>query len=420
MIFKRLFEKISQNDTAKTLFSNFTYLSLLKCLGLFLPLITYPLVIRTVGAEKYGMVVFAQAIISYITIFINFGFDVSATRKCSESRNDKNKLSILYSSVITLKSLLLVISILVALPVLLLTGYSGAILLLFFMGLSIQEIFFPIWFFQGMEEMKFITIFSFASQCLYVILILLFIRTESDYIFIPIFQSLGGILTSLCSSVIIRKRYKVRLTRVSLIHLKSDFKESVPFFASRFSSVLMDKTNVLVIGRFFSYEMVAIYDLCAKVVSIITMPFSLVAQVLYPNVAKTKNMGLVKKLVNPILGAGVLLSILTIVFSKYIVLFLGGEQMLPSIPIITIMIWYAPAAGIGYLFGASTLVVCGYSNHYNLSVIYSLVVYLALVGVLVILNSVNLYTMALSFLLPQVFVTLYRYSIIKKKQILSI
>ena len=41
-----------------------------------MPFVALPYLISTVGADKYGLVVFAQAIISYFIIFINFGLDV--------------------------------------------------------------------------------------------------------------------------------------------------------------------------------------------------------------------------------------------------------------------------------------------------------------------------------------------------------
>lgn len=55
------FLKLENNKTAKTLFANFTYLSILEIIGLLLPLISYPYVIRTVGADNYGVVVFLSS-----------------------------------------------------------------------------------------------------------------------------------------------------------------------------------------------------------------------------------------------------------------------------------------------------------------------------------------------------------------------
>ena len=96
--------KLSQ-ATSKLL-ANFTYLSLLEVIGLLLPLISYPYLIRTVGANYYGIVVFAQAIIAYIIIVVNFGFNVSATRRVSESRDNLLKIKQIYSSVVYSKLML--------------------------------------------------------------------------------------------------------------------------------------------------------------------------------------------------------------------------------------------------------------------------------------------------------------------------
>lgn len=411
--------KILQNPTFKTLTVNFTYLSLLKCLGLLFPLITYPIVMRTVGAENYGIVVYSQSIIAYFVIIINFGFDVSATRRSSESREDIVELCKIYSSITYLKLMMFILCVVISIPFFILIHYEHSLILFLLVGLCIQEIAFPVWLFQGLEKMKFITILSFLSQCLYVLLILVFIREACDYYLIPVFMSIGGIVTSIGSIYILRNRFRIKLVSVTLSRLKQDFKESLPFFASRFSAIVMEKSNVILIGSFFTYNMVAIYDLCSKIVSMLQMPYSLIAQVVYPNVAKNKNMGLIRKLIKPIIVSGVLLCLVTIALSKYIVLFLGGETMLGAIPILTLMVWYAPIVGISYLFGASTLVVCGFSKQYNLSVVYSVFFYLLIVSVLVLFDGVNLYTMAISFVLPELFVATYRSYMVNKHKLLK-
>ena len=103
------FLKLENNKTAKTLFANFTYLSILEIIGLLLPLISYPYVIRTVGADNYGVVVFCQAIIAYVVIIINFGYNVSATRKISENRTNVFKIREIYSSIVYQKLLIFAI-----------------------------------------------------------------------------------------------------------------------------------------------------------------------------------------------------------------------------------------------------------------------------------------------------------------------
>ena len=413
------FLKLENNKTAKTLFANFTYLSILEIMGLLLPLISYPYVIRTVGADNYGVVVFCQAIIAYVVIIINFGYNVSATRKISENRTNVFKIREIYSSIVYQKLLIFAICLVSGLFVLIFLKYDYSVILLGFIGLCIQEVFFPTWLFQGLERMKFITIITFVAKCSCLILIFLFVHDKKDYACIPVLYSIGGFFTSVLSVIILKKKFDIYFVKVSKYRMKEDFLESLPFFTSRLSAIVMERGNVLVIGTFFSYDMVAIYDLCAKIVSILKTPFSLVAQVIYPNVAKSKNMLLVKKSIKIVLLFGAFVCLFVYLFAPNIILLLSDTSMLGAVSILKIMVLYVPIVGISYLFGASVLVVKGYSREYNLSVVYSVLLYILMLLSFISFSKVNLYTMALAFVAPELFVALYRICIVKYKNILN-
>ena len=413
------FLKLENNKTAKTLFANFTYLSILEIIGLLLPLISYPYVIRTVGADNYGVVVFCQAIIAYVVIIINFGYNVSATRKISENRTNVFKIREIYSSIVYQKLLIFAICLVSGLFVLIFLKYDYSVILLGFIGLCIQEVFFPTWLFQGLERMKFITIITFVAKCSCLILIFLFVHDKKDYACIPVLYSIGGFFTSVLSVIILKKMFDIYFVKVSKYRMKEDFLESLPFFTSRLSAIVMERGNVLVIGTFFSYDMVAIYDLCAKIVSILKTPFSLVAQVIYPNVAKSKNMLLVKKSIKIVLLFGAFVCLFVYLFAPNIILLLSDTSMLGAVSILKIMVLYVPIVGISYLFGASVLVVKGYSREYNLSVVYSVLLYILMLLSFISFSKVNLYTMALAFVAPELFVALYRICIVKYKNILN-
>lgn len=413
------FLKLENNKTAKTLFANFTYLSILEIIGLLLPLISYPYVIRTVGADNYGVVVFCQAIIAYVVIIINFGYNVSATRKISENRTNVFKIREIYSSIVYQKLLIFAICLVSGLFVLIFLKYDCSVILLGFIGLCIQEVFFPTWLFQGLERMKFITIITFVAKCSCLILIFLFVHDKKDYACIPVLYSIGGFFTSVLSVIILKKKFDIYFVKVSKYRMKEDFLESLPFFTSRLSAIVMERGNVLVIGTFFSYDMVAIYDLCAKIVSILKTPFSLVAQVIYPNVAKSKNMLLVKKSIKIVLLFGAFVCLFVYLFAPNIILLLSDTSMLGAVSILKIMVLYVPIVGISYLFGASVLVVKGYSREYNLSVVYSVLLYILMLLSFISFSKVNLYTMALAFVAPELFVALYRICIVKYKNILN-
>ena len=96
--------------TNNTIFANFTYLGILQFVRIIIPLIILPYLIRILGIEKYGIVIFAQTVVFYFMVVVNFGFEMSATKQVSINRNDKLKLSELVSAVVYIKTILLILS----------------------------------------------------------------------------------------------------------------------------------------------------------------------------------------------------------------------------------------------------------------------------------------------------------------------
>ena len=77
----------------KTLIENFGYLTLLQICNLLIPLVTYPYLINTLGKNLYGVIIYSQAIVSYLAIFVNWGFNISATKYISINREDSKKIN---------------------------------------------------------------------------------------------------------------------------------------------------------------------------------------------------------------------------------------------------------------------------------------------------------------------------------------
>ena len=86
-------KNIANTEDKKRLLSNFFSLSILQTFTYILPLLTLPYLVRVLGAEKFGLVVFAQAFIMFFNILVDYGFNLSATREISVNRENKeNKL----------------------------------------------------------------------------------------------------------------------------------------------------------------------------------------------------------------------------------------------------------------------------------------------------------------------------------------
>ena len=98
---KEFFQKIKGEKNVVA--SN--YLSLLVLQGAYyiLPLLILPFLVRILGAEKFGLVMFAQSLATFLTVFVDFGFNLSGTREISLARDDKQKLSEIFSAIMIIK-----------------------------------------------------------------------------------------------------------------------------------------------------------------------------------------------------------------------------------------------------------------------------------------------------------------------------
>ena len=232
----------------RVLVANFGYLSLLQICNLAIPLITYPYLVRVLGEETYGTIVYAQAVVAYLAIFVNWGFNISATKSISIHRDNPAKVDQIFSSVYVAKTCFLFL-VFGVLWLLFLIPSIGAykLLYLFSMWMCIYEWLFPVWFFQGMERMKYIAIFSFIGRLIFISLIFVVVKNTDDYLWVPIINGIGAILTSLVAIYVVVSRFSVSFRWPSFVALRFYTKESTKLLMTSITGIVKDRTNTVII-----------------------------------------------------------------------------------------------------------------------------------------------------------------------------
>ena len=160
MSFLQKIGSIKNNN--KKVIENFSYLSLIQVFNLVLPLVIYPYLIGVLGKNLYGTIVFAQTIATYFSIFINFGFNIFAAKEIAINKDNIQKTNEIFSSILTIKSIFWIISILILIISLSLLQVETKEMMLYIFSslICINEVLFPQWFFQGIEKMKYNTIIN--------------------------------------------------------------------------------------------------------------------------------------------------------------------------------------------------------------------------------------------------------------------
>ena len=187
----------------KRLLSNTVFLYILTFSNYFFSFITVPYQTRVLGPVFYGRLGFAAAFMMYIQLFIDFGFIMSATERISRNREDKDKVSEIFTAITYCKLILTAISGIALIFLCLISKRFSEDILVFFLYFisTVMLSFFPDYVYRGLENMKAITIRNVLIKLFFTILIFLFLKEPEDYYMVPlscIQESAGEIRNKIC------------------------------------------------------------------------------------------------------------------------------------------------------------------------------------------------------------------------------
>ena len=187
----------AENKSQKTLLiENIASLSILQCVNYLVPLFLIPFLVRSLGLELFGLVMFAQSLSTIFIIFSDFGFTITGTRKVSILSKNKKQVSEIFWSLTTIKigMLILLFCVLIVLIAIVPKFSSEPKLFVYSFGATIGSTIFPSWFFQGIQKMKVITVVNATAKLIFASLVIVYVTSPKDYLLVPLFNSAGFIL----------------------------------------------------------------------------------------------------------------------------------------------------------------------------------------------------------------------------------
>lgn len=363
-----------------TIFENFTYITALQVFVMITPLITYPYLVRVLGKELYGWVITAQVVASYCSILIDFGFKSVSARHVSIFRHDKEKLSEIISTILTLQGILWLCSMAIYVAVVcLIPSYRQHLwLFLFAFGLTFNELLFPQYFFQGIEKMKYITILNIVIRLVFVGLIFLFVKAADDYVFVPLLSAIGYFIGGCLALYVVFKREDLAFKKPSFANMKYYMKDASPIFFTDVICTIKDKLNYILLGACVGMGNVVVYDLGSKFTNVLLKPASIVNTVLFPKIAKERNVRLFKKAATLlVLGVTVLVVILNLFLPEVVHFFIAEDIDLLPIRLYTL----APIlVGLSGYIASNLMIALGYNRYILYSIVITTILYLLLLG----------------------------------------
>ena len=404
------FGLIEMQKEKKNLLENFLSLGALQIISYVIPLITLPYLSRVLGVAKFGLVFFAFAFMQYFIILTDFGFGLSATREIAINRHNQNNLSNIFNSVTTLKLIFLLISFLILLISFIFVPKIRTEWIVFLLSflMVIGNAIYPVWFFQGMERMKYITFLNILSKTIFLVLIFIFVKQDTDYKIVPLLNSLGFLVSGIIGFIFAIQNFNIKLYIPKIQSIKKQFKYSAEFFISRVSVSLYTNTNSFCLGLIGSNIMVGYYVAAEKIYQAISGLQAPLSQALYPFVAKNKNVKLFRRIFLIAVSINCLICLAGFIFTKDIITIFYGADMQEAYKVFRIFCIIALVTFPSIMIGYPLLGAMGYTKSANGSVIVGSIIHIMGLLVLFLTQKMNIYTIAFMVLITESIVFLIR------------
>lgn len=404
----------------KGLVENIFSLAVLQAAIYLVPLITLPYLVRVLGADKFGLVAFAQAVMQYFIIATDYGFNLSATRDIAANRDDILKVSQIFSTVMLVRLALMVTGFGI-LYVLVLTIGRFAVdpwIFLVSYGLVVGNVLFPLWFFQGMEKMKYSTVMTLIARTLFVVLIFVFVRTESDYILVPLLNSLGLVVAGVISLWMAVKKFHVVLRWPGWAIIVKQFRSSFQFFVAALSSSVSSSFNTLILGFVTSNQVVGYYAAAEKLFIAMRAAFYPLVQALYPYMSSRKNVYLFKKIFYFALGGAIVMGTGVFVFSISITNLVFGSSFEASAGILRLFALIVPIVAASLLLSYPLLAALGHEKYANYSNAIGSLIHILLI--VLIIPAISPYRVVLILIVTETIILAMRIFGVRKHKLWSI
>lgn len=380
----------------KKLIKNTVYLYIFTITKILIPLITLPYFTRVLSIEKYGMVAYIKAYVSYIQLFLDFGFIFSATKEIVKNKENKEIIGLIVGNTFLEKIILGIISCILTIyftnKIDIMNSNKQFVYLYVFS--CILTIFIPDFFFRGIEKMEFVAIPFACSKIITLLLTFIVVKNDSQYMYIPKLEILGNSISIFISSFFFAK-INVKINHSNVKSLISDLKESSIYFFSNFATTIFGVMTTLLVGIYMNNIDVAHWSICIQIISAIKALYAPIVNSIYPYMIVSKDIEMIKKISSKFL--------IPIVCGVLIV-FWGGEKLLMIIGGVNyaysgyILKFLAPVFGFSFysmMMGWPVLGAIGKEKETTMSTIVAASIQVSGIIILIITSRLELIALAI-------------------------
>lgn len=261
------------------------YSGLSSLIGLFAPLIVLPHIINTIGLTYYGISAVAFTVSIFLSLVVDFGFNISCVNKLSKTKENK---SAIISNVIYAKALIFLLLIVLAIIsyLILLDSKIEQRVYLTSLIIPLTSVFNMSWALQGLQRIKAWSIIQSIGFLIYVVATFLLINSPDDVLFVNLAYGIGFLFSGFFSIIYLTTRQKVFLSRFKIRAVLEEIRDSYHFFLSNVLSYATLFFLGPLTGAIISYEAAGIYSILEKIYQLMRKPLSIYQTLMLPKISE--------------------------------------------------------------------------------------------------------------------------------------
>ena len=248
------------------------------------PLITFPYVCRVIEADGIGQINFFQSIISYISLFTCLGIPMYAIREIARDRSDVVQMNRTAMEILLLHSMLTLVGYAIV-AILCLTVPQIQVNIPLFLILSLTIFFTAIgceWFYQGIEDFKYITIRGLIIKTVSVVLLFIFVKSKTDLLYYGCYTVFGVLGGNIFNFFRLRKYIHRENIIFSELHIKRHVKPVLKVFSFSVVTSIYLQLNTVLLGFLKNALAVGYFAAATKVMQMLLTMSACLGSVMMP------------------------------------------------------------------------------------------------------------------------------------------
>lgn len=372
-----------------TVVRNALLLYVMQLSGYVLPLIALPYLSRVLSTERFGLVAYAQAFMFYFIILSDYGFNLTATRAVALAREDREKVSRLFSAVMAARMLLTLLGgVVMAAAVFSIASFRPHWPLFFLaFGSVIGNALFPMWLFQGLEKMEHAAIRDFVAKLLALIAVFALVHRDADYLWAAAAQGGGFLVAGIVTLVPLRWTMQVHFRRVSVAEIREQFVTGWAPFLSLALVAFGAATNMFILGLRSPGAEVAYFSAANRIIAVLRALVNPITTAVFPHAARKANISesevirFVRKYAILLIGPFLLGGVILLVGGPWFLPVLLGERYRPAVPVFQAMAFSPAVLATAQVYSTGFMLACGYYKTWMRIMLASVVVNFVVLGI---------------------------------------